>query len=164
MNTKGFTLIELLVVVLIIGILWAVALPQYQGIVLRSRAAKLWTNLSALKKAGKIYCLENPSTIAPWSEIKNDLSIEVSDSDNFTYGGFLICMYAYYQPKLSPSIFEASYSDGSNSFTIGYDAFEQRYCDGDICPKLGIGERVCMLNSDGSVNNCFYVEKDSIWK
>lgn len=58
-NKKAFTLIELLVVVLIIGILSAVALPQYTFAVEKARIAEAMTNAASLQKAIDVWLLEN---------------------------------------------------------------------------------------------------------
>ncbi len=57
-NNKAFTLIELLVVVLIIGILAAVALPQYQKAVEKARVSEAKLILKAMDEAQQVCVLE----------------------------------------------------------------------------------------------------------
>ena len=61
----GFTLIELLVVVLIIGILSAIALPQYTAAVEKSRATEAVQNVATIEKQIELYIMENgvPSNV-----------------------------------------------------------------------------------------------------
>ncbi len=79
----GFTLIELLVVVLIIGILAAIALPQYEKTVERARAAEAMQMVSAIAKANEVYKLANGNYTTDISL----LDIQVPGTDT-TYNGW----------------------------------------------------------------------------
>ena len=72
LDAKAFTLIELLVVVLIIGILAAVAVPQYNLAVDKSRCASLLPMIMSIDKAQKAYYLANGQYTIDFDELGID--------------------------------------------------------------------------------------------
>ncbi len=83
-GTKAFTLIELLVVVLIIGILVAVALPQYQKAVEKSKATQAITMLKSLGQAQMAYHLANGTSAEKFEELDIDVPLAEDPSSAFS--------------------------------------------------------------------------------
>jgi prepilin-type N-terminal cleavage/methylation domain-containing protein len=75
---KGFTLIELIIVIIVIGILAAVAVPQYLTATERAQAGKARSNIGLIAQAEKIYRAEMDTYI-----------IVANDAANATLGNFV---------------------------------------------------------------------------
>lgn len=106
-NNGGFTLIELLVVVLIIGILAAVAVPQYKKAVAKARTAEALAMLKSLVNAEEAYYLAN-------GEYTSDISkLDVNVSENQ-----IIAKYSNADP---------------NKFNTYMYACRDRSCSANIC-------------------------------
>ncbi len=115
---KGFTLIELLVVVLIIGILSAVAMPQYTRAVEKSRATQAMTLVKSIADAQKIYYMANGTYARNFEDL--DISMPWTTTGSVvTYGDF---QYFAFVDNAAPHYYiQAGYiKTGSRTWMINY--------------------------------------------
>ncbi|MCG9556193.1 MULTISPECIES: pilin [Vibrio] len=90
-NQKGFTLIELMIVVAVIGVLAAIAIPQYQTYVKKGAAGAAYATATALKTNVEDYIAVNgdypqtsaavnatPFSLGTVAVASNDVTVEVT--------------------------------------------------------------------------------------
>ena len=73
MNRRGFTLIELMIVVLVIGILAAIAIPNFLAMVSRSKEAAVMSNSHAVQLAAEDFAVQNNGIYA--ADVDNDQTL-----------------------------------------------------------------------------------------
>lgn len=78
-NRKGFTLIELLIVVAIIGILAAIAVPNFMNAQIRAKIARVQSDLKAMATAIEMYRTDN-------NAYPDSCSLEVQGAVQFRAG------------------------------------------------------------------------------
>lgn len=163
---SGFTLIELLVVVLIIGILAAVALPQYQYAVERARLSEAFILSKHLKEAEEVYHLANGVYTRSFEELGVQIpsgyrAIQVGESPIWIKSPFSISLLQNIDRVLVSMakngrtyLSLTSYLDSLGGGRLCCSYAESNYEADRLCKSLGAvgtGSAQCI---DGGVSIC----------
>ena len=134
MKSRAFTLIELLVVVLIIGILSAIALPQYQKAVLRTKYVQLMAIGDAIHKAEEAYYLAN----GQYTNHADELDIEIPTSTK----------YSFYLDVRNTGDYKGHAAIAV--YLTNQDIYYVVYLDKHTVPASRAGKRYCRVSNGGS--------------
>lgn len=89
---QGFTLVELLIVVIILGILAAVVIPQFNTAASESKEAALASNLATIRQAIEMYKVQH-GDVFPGATIETQLTVKTNADGSTTgtpiYGPYL---------------------------------------------------------------------------
>ena len=82
MNKKGFTLVEVLAVIILLGLIAAILIPNYNKTIEKSKKNSFKESLNGLVRTIENYVANNPNEIVQYKqEYTNIFSIEL-DADN----------------------------------------------------------------------------------
>ena len=132
--TRAFTLIELIVVVILIGIVAAVGIPNYEKTMERAQEKDAVSNLDIILEAAKLHMSHNddafPADLADIVAINSALTLNIIEQQGNTYS----CN----SPDANSYECDASNSRGSWTVTIEFDKVtgESLSCTAGTCPTI----------------------------
>ena len=147
MKSRAFTLIELLVVVLIIGILAAIALPQYQVAVTKARLSTYMPMAKALVQAEDAYYLANGTYTADLAA----LDIEIPH-EGYTYvPGTTASYYKNEETGVVYGVYDGPANVQAGDSDIRYLEY---FIDSNSHRSAKKGERWCFAKSSIAIQVC----------
>lgn len=124
---RGFTLIELMVAVVIIGIVMAIAVPNYQQYIAKGKRAEAQSFLMDLAQRQQQFLLDSRRYAADLTELGMDMPASVDE--NYTLEAFDISTPPpYIEITLTPKTTRAQKDDGT--LTIDSAGVKQRIVSG----------------------------------
>jgi len=88
-SQKGFTLVELLIVVIILGILAAVVIPQFNSAASESKEAALASNLATVRQAIEMYKVQHNDTFPTSLVAQLTAGTDIDGGTGTAYGPYL---------------------------------------------------------------------------
>ena len=146
---QGFTLIELLIAILIIGILAAVALPQYKHAVLKSRFSTVMPIAKSIADAQEVYYLSRNTYALSTDELDitpttaEKITVNISDRDGYDY--------VLAQHTDVPELHYVIYQKHSEQFPdeIHCEALEDDTYAEKVCKSLGATQEIGQTLTEG---------------